>query len=126
MDMANQKDFKVVFKRLKELIEPYEPDLVVTEDTPEVYSVSSPVVPELNKDMFFAAVRLGKSYVSYYLMPVYLYPELLDTLSPGLRKRMQGKSCFNFSNVDDGLLDELTWLTEASFERFKPVYLPQG
>src|SRR4051812_1722899 len=55
----------------------------------------------------FAGVRRGKRYVSYHLLSVYLEPGQLDGLSPGLRKRRQGKSCFNFTEVDAELFDEL-------------------
>ena len=55
-------------------------------------------------------------------MPVYLNPGLLEGMSPGLRKRMQGKSCFNFTRLDPVLLAELPALTEAGF-RF---YAGQG
>jgi hypothetical protein len=44
-------------------------------------------------------VRKGKSYVSFHLIPVYMFPDLLKGLSPALEKRMQGKSCFNFKTV---------------------------
>ena len=50
-------------------------------------------------------------------MPVYGDPRLLADLSPELRKRMQGKSCFNFTRVDEGLLTELTDLTRRGYER---------
>jgi len=52
-------------------------------------------------------------------MPVYMYPDLLETISPALKKRMQGKSCFNFKNVDENLFSELETLTRLGFERFK-------
>lgn len=64
---------------------------------------------------FAAGTRVGKRYVSYYLMPVYAKPELLDGISPELQGRMQGKSCFNFSRVDEGLFAELDALTERCF-----------
>ena len=32
---------------------------------------------------------------------------------------MQGKSCFNFTKVDDELFAELTQLTDTSYERFR-------
>ena len=67
---------------------------------------------------YFAGVKLGKRYVSYYLMSVYAEPALLDGLSEGLRKRMQGKSCFNFTRVDEGLFDELADLTARGREAF--------
>ena len=46
--------------------------------------------------MFFGAVVTGKAYVSYHLMPLYTCPWLVKTVSADLKKRMQGKSCFNF------------------------------
>jgi hypothetical protein len=39
------------------------------------------------RDVWFGAVRLGKAYVSYHLMPVYALPELLDGISPELKRR---------------------------------------
>ena len=47
------------------------------------------------------ACGVGKRYVSYHLFSLYLEPGQLDGLSPELRKRMQGKTCFNFTRVDD-------------------------
>ena len=68
--------------------------------------------------MVFAGVKQQKRYVSYYLMPVYTEPELAGAVSPDLRKRMQGKSCFNFTKVDEGLFDELMDLTEKGREAY--------
>lgn len=70
----------------------------------------------------FAMVKIGKRYVSYHLMCVYLDPALLAGVSPELTRRMQGKSCFNFTKVDDGLFDEL----EALTARGKQVYAERG
>jgi len=52
-------------------------------------------------------------------MPVYAFPDLLKGISPALKKRMQGKSCFNFTEIDDEMLAELAALTKRGFERFK-------
>lgn len=68
--------------------------------------------------MFFAGVKQQKRYVSYYLMPVYTEPQLAAAVSPDLRRRMQGKSCFNFTKVDEGLFDELMDLTEKGREAY--------
>jgi hypothetical protein len=72
--------------------------------------------------MFFAGVKQQKRYVSYYLMPVYTEPDLSAAVSPDLRRRMQGKSCFNFTKVDEGLFDELADLTA----RGREVYAAKG
>jgi hypothetical protein len=58
-----------------------------------------------------------KNYVSFHLMPVYMYPDLLEGASPGLMKRMQGKSCFNFKRVEPDTFEELRALTERSCQR---------
>ena len=71
--------------------------------------------------MFFAAVRAGKNYVSYHLMPVYGCRDLLNVVSPELMKRMQGKACFNFTAVDERLFGELARLTKAGYEKFKSL-----
>jgi len=59
------------------------------------------------KRRFFGAVQAKKSYVAFHLMPLYEQTELLNSLSSALKKRMQGKSCFNFKKRDDALFDEL-------------------
>lgn len=117
--MAGEKDFKGVFDSLKKLLKPYEPSLQLKVDTQEKYSLDAGYSQQYKRDVFFGAVSLGKSYVSYHLMPVYVFPELLDSISPQLKKRMQGKSCFNFSKVDDALFAELAQLTQAGFNRFQ-------
>jgi len=70
----------------------------------------------------FAGVQLGKRYVSYHLMCMYLSPDLPESMSPGLRKRMQGKSCFNFTTVDEPLFDELSAITAKG----RDLYAAQG
>ena len=52
-------------------------------------------------------------------MPVYMYPQLLKDVSPELKKRMQGKSCFNFKKVEPELFRELAELTRKGAEKFK-------
>lgn len=72
--------------------------------------------------LMFGAVNVGKRYVSYHLMCVYMAPDLLEAMSPELRRRMQGKSCFNFTKVDDELFDELSAITA----RGRDLYAAQG
>jgi hypothetical protein len=52
------------------------------------------------RPLFCASVQINKSYVSYHLMPVYGNKALRASLSPSLRKHMQGQSCFNFTTVE--------------------------
>jgi hypothetical protein len=113
------KDFDALFVRLREAMEPFGARLVVTRDAPGDYYVESGWIRDDGYHGFFGAVRTNKRYVSYHLMPVYAWPDLLDPVSPWLRGRMQGKSCFNFTAVDGAQLDELTELTRRAFERLR-------
>ena len=64
-------------------------------------------------------MQIRKSYVAYHLYPVYTNPELLEGLSEDLKKRMQGKSCFNFKKeISEEQLHEIRELTAKSFETF--------
>jgi hypothetical protein len=50
---------------------------------------------------------------------VYAFPELGQDMSPELRRRMQGKSCFNFTFVDQALMAELDALTAQGLDRYQ-------
>lgn len=117
--MAGDAEFSAVFKELKKILKPYAPKLTVTADTPEAYSLDGPYSEKWKKVVFFGAVQVKKNYVSFYLMPVYMFPELLKDVSPELKKHMQGKSCFNFKKIEPDLFNELASLTHKSVDRFK-------
>jgi hypothetical protein len=72
----------------------------------------APVFARLKAILTKHANKAGK--VAFHLMPVYAKPELLHGISPELKKRMQGKSCFNFSSADETLLRELEALTKKA------------
>ena len=110
-------DFDATFDRLKGILEPYGHRLHVTSDGPTMYGVDMAPEGERDPTTWFGGVRLGKAYVSYYLMPIYVEPSLLDRISPELERRKQGKSCFNFRAVDEALFAELAELTRRGFER---------
>ena len=90
-------DFEAVHGRLRAIILRHRGDLVADEG--RARPAMALEVPGLEGKPwgYVAGTRLGKSYVSYYLMPVYATPGLVESLSPELRKRMQGKACFNFT-----------------------------
>ena len=111
-------DLPAIFARLKAILQPLVPPLRVEADSPAGYSLLANPTAKYPQGLFFGAVRVGKNYVSYYLMPVYVCPDLLDGLSTPLKKRMQGKSCFNFTTIDPGQVKELTVVTKRSVARF--------
>lgn len=118
--MTKDKDFEQVFNHLREILKEYEPELDKKVDSSNNYYLDTYTInPANKKPIFFAAVVIKKNYVSYHLMPVYAYPELLNGLSDRLKKRMQGKSCFNFKEVNNDQLLELKELTRASYLKSK-------
>jgi hypothetical protein len=116
--MPNKDDFAAVFTGLKAILAPYAGKCSVQHDTSDSYYLNTRYIMKNKQPLFFAGVRKGKAYVSFHLMPVYASPELLMKMSPELKKRMQGKSCFNFKSVDESLFKELAKLTRLGFTRF--------
>lgn len=110
-------NFDRVDRGLREILKPLRSRLVATKDGPDGLALEIPGL-EGKPYGYVAGIRRGKRYVSYYLMAVYAFPDLLETMSPGLRRRMQGKSCFNFATVDEALFAELAEVTQAGIHRY--------
>lgn len=117
--MTKTAEFPAVFQGLRALLAPLAPRLLVKHDSDEHYYLDTAIIQKNKLPLFFGAVQIKKNYVSYHLFPVYVFPDLLESISPELRKRMQGKSCFNFTAVDEPLFAELGRLTEAGMRRFE-------
>lgn len=108
-----------VFAALRSVLAPYASQLDTKKDDAAELCVDTRHIQKNKKPLFFGAVQLKKSYVSFHLMPVYVTPDLLDAVSPELKARMQGKSCFNFAKIEKPLLKELKALVEAGFQSYK-------
>jgi hypothetical protein len=117
--MASKDDLPLVFEQLKNILRPYPERLSLKADTSDSYYLDGPYSEKWKKELFFGSTQIKKNYVSFYLMPVYMYPDLLDNISPELKKHMQGKSCFNFKKVEPELFQELSELTKKGAERFQ-------
>ncbi len=109
--------FAQVFRELRAILEPYAPRMELVHDSEKGYHLDGPYSEKWKKKLFFASVEIKKNYVSFYLMPVYMFPDLLQGITPELRKRMQGKSCFNFKRSEPALFEELARLTRRGAER---------
>jgi hypothetical protein len=117
--------FQATFVRLRDILKKHAAGLTVARDSAGQYSLEAPIGPETIRAwggkakkpaIAVAWVQIGKAYVSYHLMGVYGMPALLNTCSKELRARMQGKSCFNFKEIDEELLQELERLTKQSID----------
>ena len=122
--MVKNADFDKTFTQLKKVLEPFAAKLIVAADTPTYYALETPHVMRNKRRLYFAGIKIGKAYVSYHLLPLYMCPEMQAEISEVLKKRMQGKACFNFSQPDEKLFKELGKLTRLGYKRFtsKDVY----
>ncbi|GIL11493.1 MAG: hypothetical protein BroJett038_02130 [Chloroflexota bacterium] len=119
--MPENADFNAVFARLKQILEIYAPELKIEHDVPGRYHLVTNLLGPNKQPIWFGGVEIKKNYVSYHLIPVYMFPDILDSVSDSLKRRMQGKSCFNFKKLDEPLMSELADLTRRGFERVKQV-----
>lgn len=109
-------DLEPVEARLRAIVDAYRDRLVVG----SVYHLETLTLPDAKAHDFFAFVKPGASYVSLYLKPVHTWPDLLDGISPTLRKRLQGsRTAFSFGVVDEPLLAELEAVVERAYERYR-------
>ena len=116
-------DFAAVFAALKPVLAKYAKRLAVKADTPTEYALvtksASPFAQHKGQPLHFGSVSLGKTYVSFHLMPIYMCPALVKGITPELKKRMQGKTCFNFKIEPEAkLIADLARLTEAGFKEW--------
>jgi hypothetical protein len=113
-------DVAAIFAALRPLFARHAAAAVILHDAPHHYYLGTHEVRA--KDGYrigFGGVEINRRYVAAHLIPVYVHPDLLADLSPALRARMQGKSCFNFRRVDADLFAELGRLIDAGAERFR-------
>lgn len=119
-------DFAAVFGQLKAMMTKFVGVLQPLPGKPMSYILGGPSSEKSHhRPLWFGGPTVGKAYVSFHLLPVYGYPALLDDISPELRKRMQGKACFNFKKPEPKLIAELENLTRRSYKLFqKAGYIP--
>lgn len=113
--------FENVFSALRAILKRNAGKLVVGEDSPTRYCLQGGLHPKHKTPMPIAWVEIGKNYVSYHHMGVYARPDLLQGISKKLKARMQGKSCFNFTSIDEALFAELEELTVRTSEAFRKL-----
>jgi len=117
--MARNDAFEESFRRLRTILQRHAAYLVVTKDESALYYLDTAHIMNNKKPLFFGSVQIRKRYVSFHLMPVYVFPDLLNPVAPDLLNRMQGKSCFNFNAIAEEHVTALENLTAAGLARYK-------
>lgn len=108
-----------LFDFLKSILSGYTGTLNCTEDSFDNYQLFTDHIMENGKPLYFGGVKINKSFVSYHLMPVYVFPDLVSSISENLSKSMKGKSCFNFKKLDEQTLVELKDLTQCCYKKYQ-------
>ncbi len=114
------KQFDVVYSRLGEMLRKHKDKLSVAIEKPGEFWMAVKGEVYRGKPLVFAGVRMGKNYVSYHLMSVYMRKV---EMSAELTTRRQGKACFNFSEVDEKLFGELDTLTASGLKNYRTEVL---
>jgi len=98
-------EFRQTFDGLKSVLAENTDGLKVQTDKPDDYCLHtqkpSPFPQHKGHGLYFAEVKIGKAYVSLHILPLYMNPPLVRLIPPELKKRMQGKACFNFKTPPD-------------------------
>ena len=117
--MAKKTEFQVVFQSLRSILLPYAEKLVIKNDEANDFHVNTKFIMKNKSPLYFGSVKINKNYVSFHLMPIYIFPSLIKNMSPELKFHMHGKSCFNFKSIDIVLFKELTKLTKNGYTQYK-------
>lgn len=116
---AGKADFTPVFAALRQLLQNHAKGMSVQTDKPGNFHMEYPSILHRKKPLYFAGVRTGKNYVSFHLLCAYFNPAMTKAMSPALKKRKQGKACFNFTVVDEECFAELGRLIEDGLKIYK-------
>ena len=99
---------------LRAILVPYQDAL----EAGEIYGIHVLHRPGARGHDWFAGVRPGKGTAKLMLLPVKTYPELLEDISPALRKRLSGDALFTLKPGDEALLPELGQVVARAFDAY--------
>jgi hypothetical protein len=107
-------DIQALERRLQAVLDPYRERL----ESFEIYGQSMLRLPGRKSHDWFAGVRTTDNSVKFSLLPMHAHPELLDGISPALRRRKTGASLFTLSPDHDSLVPELEALVARAFDMY--------
>jgi len=114
MPAPTADELATIEARLRAILVPYESRL----ETASIYNIPALRRPGAKAHDWFAFVKPAAKHVSFYLLPVYTWPTLLEGLSPALGKRLTGKSVFTFPALDEPLAAELEALVARAYAAY--------
>ena len=112
--MASGQSLADIETRLDRILDPYRSLL----EPSTIYGLPTMRRPGAKAHEWFAFVKPASKHVSFFLMPILTWPDLLDGCSPALRKARKAKTAFNFSSLDEVVVADLEALVARSYERY--------
>ena len=85
-----------VFAALRKILKPYEGELAVKTDKPGNCYLETRSGSINGRPLFFAAAKVKKNYVSFYLPSLYMFPDLSNRISPGSKAAYAGSILLQF------------------------------
>jgi hypothetical protein len=104
-------DLAALQGRLQALLDPYAARLVPS----TIYGLPTMRRADAKPSNWFAFVKPASQHVSLFLLPIHDHPELLDPLSPGLRRCVTGRSTITFRSMSDQDVSELERLLARAY-----------
>ncbi|PLX57554.1 MAG: hypothetical protein C0629_01740 [Chromatiales bacterium] len=124
-DSTTHSEFADIFSRSREILLAHSRSLVLVRDEPGDIYLNTAHQMKNGQPLFFGAAAIRKQYVSFHLMPVYVFPELLHSIPTQLERRRHGKSCFNIKHPDDVIFAALEQLTAHGISQYRRAgYVP--
>lgn len=108
------QDLPALQTRLEAILDPYRDRL----EAFELYGAPYLRRPGAKAHDWFAGVSEGKGVIRFFLLPMHAHPELLEGISPDLRKRKTGASVFSLKTLDEPAQAELAALVARAFETY--------
>jgi hypothetical protein len=99
---------------LRAILVPFEDAL----EASEIYGMEVLRRPGAKAHDWFAGVRTNRGSVKFMLLPMHTHPELLEDISPELRKRKTGASVLTLREGDEALIPEVEALVQRSFDAY--------
>lgn len=65
------------------------------------------------EEMYFAGLRENKNMVSFYFMPLYCNPPLIEKVPASLKKFLKGHTCFNLKALTPEMKEDLKKLLDS-------------
>jgi len=119
-------NFEEIFNRLKLVMEKLTPPFTavnVTNTRYELYSKRKDmdVMGKKMNELYFSSIIIKKNFVGFYYFPLYVKPEIKNSLKPELLKLLKGKTCFHITKSDGLIIEEIGKLLNNGLDYYKKM-----